>query len=162
MLRCGEEIAGARPRATRTVDEEKDLQTAADHAEAAQLPPNTEEDVPCNMWDAAEDRQGRAEGDEQLDELATALSGADEEPAQSYGLMVKHDPKSGCLTDEIEHANDERFNRRQFSLTRSPREKPTLDAPQTGPQRGGTRQAAELRALAQDQDPQLRAGRHLG
>ena len=56
-------------------------------------------------------------------------------------------------------ANDERFNRRQFSLTRSPREKPTLDAPQTGPQRGGTRQAAELRALAQDQDPQLRAAR---
>ena len=384
------------------MDEEKDLQTAADHAEAAQLPPNTEEEVPCNMWDAAEDRQGRAEGDEQLDELATALSGADEEPAQSYGLMVKddalayalvllmmdscpttghisstivarmtcdaarirgqlvgyqkwtsvitqvigngklgceavrhrfktamcssraifdrlgpgsdnlpwlernfvpylrqiaacnqatqagrarkynlvlarsplqfspsdnpndhnqskwspvfcfprsphrptpvdlsdqwagttedwlnslyhvvptpllvqwilgldggtfcaltrtspsgampdawtlavqaetqkpyeyavlkkgksaevfaaeRDPKSGCLTDEIEHANDERFNRRQFSLTRSPREKPTLDAPQTGPQRGGTRQAAELRALAQDQDPQLRAAR---
>ncbi len=65
---------------------------------------------------AAEDRQGRAEGDEQLDELATALSGADEEPAQSYGLMVKDDALAYALVLlMMEHANNERFNRRQFS-----------------------------------------------
>ena len=74
-------------------------------------------------------------------------------------FAAERDPESRCLADEIEHANDVKQNRRQFSITNPPREKPTLDAPQTGPLCGGTRGRTQVSALAKDRDPQLRAPR---